>query len=209
MMTSLEKTNYYYIIDERLNSSPVEQAKIAIKKEVKMIQYRRKNASGKLLYQEAKDISEMCKERAIFIINDRVDIALAVDADGVHLGQDDLPYDVGRDLIGDKILGVSTHSLEQAIKAEKTADYIGVGPVHSTKTKEYNYKELGIQEALRIAEKVNIPTAAIGGIEYKDLRALSNSFDMICAISSVTGAGDLSANIERFEKSIKDFKRDI
>jgi len=207
-MTKLEEINYYFIIDERSDITPFEQAEIALDQGVKMIQYRRKNASGRVLYEEASRISETCKDRALFIVNDRVDVALAVDADGVHLGQDDLPYRVVRELVADKILGVSTHSVDQAIQAQDMADYIGVGPVHSTDTKQDKWDELGVQGAIDIADSVDVPTAAIGGIEYQDLKPLSKSFDMVCAISSVTQYGDPSENIKKFESIFKKFKED-
>ncbi|MFW6141377.1 MAG: thiamine phosphate synthase [Candidatus Saliniplasma sp.] len=206
-MSLLEEANYYYITDGRLELSTVEQVEAALDQGVKIIQYRRKGVSGKVMYEEALKISSICKERAVLIINDRIDIAMAVDADGVHLGQDDIPYKIGRGLIGDKILGVSTHSLEQALEVEKVADYIGIGPVNSTDTKEDTSKELGIDRALEIAEKVDVPTTAIGGIRFKDLQPLSRSFDMVCAISSVTQRGDLPTMIKKFESSFEKYKR--
>lgn len=208
-MNLLKEANYYFITDEKIELSPVEQVEIAVNQGVKIVQYRRKDASGNTLYEEASQISELCEDKALFIVNDRIDIAQAVDADGVHLGQDDLPYKVGRELVGDMILGVSTHNLEQALEVEKVADYIGIGPVHSTETKRDKWKELGIQGALEIAEKVNVPTTAIGGISYDDLEPLSRSFDMVCAISSVTRTENISKSIRKFETDFKKFKRSI
>ncbi len=206
-MNSIKDANYYFITDEGIEISPVEQVEIAVNQGVKIVQYRRKDAPGKVLYEEASQISDICKDKALFIVNDRIDIAQIVDADGVHLGQDDLPYEVARELVGDMILGVSTHNLKQALKAERVADYIGIGPVHSTETKRDRWKELGIQGALKIAENVKVPTTAIGGIGYDDLEPLSRSFDMVCAISSVTRTKDLPGSIKKFETSFKNYKR--
>ncbi|MFO7792294.1 MAG: thiamine phosphate synthase [Candidatus Saliniplasma sp.] len=205
-MSLLEEANYYYITDERLEISPIEQVEIAVQRGVKIVQYRRKEAPGKVLYEEALQISDICEDRALFIVNDRIDIALAVDADGVHLGQCDLPYEVGKELLEDRILGVSTHSLKQALEAEKMADYVGIGPIHSTKTKDDTSEELGIKGALEIAEKVKIPTTAIGGIKFEDLEQLSKAFDMICAISSVTQDKDFPEIIDKFESSFENYK---
>jgi len=208
-MNLLKEANYYFITDEKIELSPVEQVEIAVNQGVKIVQYRRKNVSGKTLYEEASQIADICKDKALFIVNDRIDIAQAVDADGVHLGQDDLPYKVCRGLVEDMILGVSTHNLEQALEVEGVADYIGIGPVHSTETKRDKWKELGIQGALEIAEKVNVPTTAIGGISYDDLEPLSRSFDMVCAISSVTRTENISKSIRKFETDFMKFKRSI
>lgn len=206
-MNSIKDANYYFITDEGIGLSPEEQVEIAVNTGVKIVQYRRKDAPGKVLYEEASRISDICKDKALFIVNDRVDIAQAVDADGVHLGQDDLPYEVARELVGNMILGISTHNLKQALKAERVADYIGIGPVHSTQTKQDRWKELRVEGALEIAERVNVPTTAIGGIGYDDLEPLSRSFDMVCAISSVTRTENLSESVGKFETSFKKFKR--
>lgn len=194
----LKEVDYYFITDESLDMPVPQQVRIAVEAGVKMVQYRRKDGSTRELYCEALEIKEVCKGRAIFVVNDRVDIAMAVSSDGVHLGQDDLPPKVARRLLGDVIIGISTHDLGQALEAVEVADYIGIGPVKNTKTKSSSNRELGVDGALDIAEKVDVPTAAIGGIENKDLPSLAKGFDMVCAISSVCRVKDL-------ERSIKDF----
>ncbi len=197
---SLKEVNYYYITDERMKLSATEQATKAVDSEVKMIQYRRKNGSTKDIYTEAVRVKRVCDGKAIFIVNDRVDIALAVEADGVHIGQRDLPADTARRLMDDKILGISTHNMKQASKAQEIADYVGIGPVHNTRTKERDDKVLGVQCVLDIAKRVTVPTVAIGGIDEKDLKALAEGVDMVCAISSVCQEGNLSERIKMFEK---------
>ncbi|OIP36614.1 thiamine-phosphate diphosphorylase [Candidatus Desantisbacteria bacterium CG2_30_40_21] len=116
-------------------------------------------------------LREITEEAAVlFIINDRLDIALAVRADGVHLGQDDMPVDVARKLMGDKIIGISTHSLIQAQQAEKSgADYIGIGPVYSTTTKRDVGKPIGCEIVHEICKTVSLPVVAIGGINQDNL----------------------------------------
>ncbi|HEY6998008.1 MAG TPA: thiamine phosphate synthase [Candidatus Binatia bacterium] len=105
------------------------------------------------------------------IINDRIDIALACDADGVHLGQDDLPLSTGRALMGKKIIGISTHNLAQAHAAERNgADYIGFGPMFGSATKVTGYEARGLEMLQQIRRAVKLPIVAIGGITEKNVR---------------------------------------
>ena len=105
------------------------------------------------------------------IINDRIDIALACHADGVHLGQDDLPLSTGRALMGEKIVGISTHNLAQAHAAERNgADYIGFGPMFGSATKVTGYEARGLEMLQQIRRAVKLPIVAIGGITEKNVR---------------------------------------
>ena len=128
---------YYFITDDELslkgNFSDVKQA---VEAGIRIIQYRSKNKSTFQMCKEAAELKNSVA-KALFIVNDRVDIALAIDAHGVHLGQEDMSYDQARKILGkDKIIGVSVRNIEQAVQAQKQgADYIGVGPVFSTQTK--------------------------------------------------------------------------
>ncbi|MFW6375748.1 MAG: thiamine phosphate synthase [Thermoplasmatota archaeon] len=204
------KVNYYYIIDKRLDLQPYEQAKIAVENNVGMIQYRAKDTSDKEMYKDCVRVRKVIPEDVLFIVNDRVDIAIAADADGVHLGQDDLPFEAVRELVeDDTIIGVSTHNLNQAKSYERIADYIGIGPVHGTETKEDTTEELGVKGVLNIASEVDVFTTAIGGIEEKDLDKLAKGVDMVCAISSVTQKGDLSKRISLFETKFSRAKRGV
>ncbi len=203
----LDRANYYYITDPEIDISVEDQVKIAVEKGVKIIQYRDKTKSDREKYEELRNLMNICEGKALVIVNDRVDMALAVDADGVHLGQDDLPPECARDLVGDLIIGVSTHSLQQAERSQSIADYVAVGPVYRTDTKEDVDPELGIERAKMIADSIDVPKTAIGGISEDDLEALAPHFDMICAISSVTREGDLSERISYFEEKIDDAKR--
>ncbi len=204
---SLNHVNFYYITSENMELPVYEQVSAAIGCGVRMIQYRNKNDTAGKMYQEAVQLKNLCSGRALFIVNDRVDIAMAVGADGVHLGQDDLPGEPARRLIGDLILGISTHDIQQAREASKIADYIGIGPVHRTDTKESADKALGVQGVLDIAGEVDVPTAAIGGIREEDIVPLAQEVDMLCAISSVCGAGDFNENILHFENTLCEEKR--
>lgn len=204
--SKLKDVNYYYITDESVDVPIEEQVKTALNSGVRMIQYRKKRGSDREIYLEAMSLKKLCGDMGLFIVNDHVDIALAVDADGVHIGQDDLPAPVTRSLIGDRILGISTHSTSQALEAERWADYVGLGPVHHTSTKDSVVSELGIEEVVKIAKEVDAPTAAIGGITKDDIGRLLEGVDMICAISEVTRKGDLGSNIRYFEEEIRKIK---
>lgn len=195
----MKEVNYYYITDERMELTGPEQAEIAVECGVRMVQYRRKTGTARELYEEALMIKKVCEGRALFVVNDRPDIALAVGADGVHVGEEDLPPQAVRRIMGHGILGVSTHDMAQALRAETMADYIGIGPVHPTSTKERADRELGIEGVLEIAKAVKVPTVAIGGIGEKDLADLARGVDMVCAVSSVCDREDLSQGIKLFE----------
>ena len=133
------------------------------------------------------------------IINDRVDVALACDADGVHLGQDDLPLAAGRKLVGQKIVGVSTHDIEQARDAErKGADYIGFGPMFDTTTKNTGYAARGVEMLGKIRAAVKLPIVAIGGINEQNVTQVWQAgADSAAIISDLLGAADLIAKTQR------------
>ncbi|MEF8873427.1 MAG: thiamine phosphate synthase [Candidatus Thermoplasmatota archaeon] len=203
----LKKVNYYYITDENSEVPLVEQVKAAVKNGIKMVQYRKKSGTDLEKYRTLEKIKEVCEGKALLIVNDRVDVALAAGADGVHLGQDDLPLEEVREISAEIIIGVSTHDIESARQAEKTADYIAVGPIHETDTKADTAEELGVERANEIAGALEVPTVAIGGVRETDLASLLEAFDMICAISSVTKEGALTERISYFEKKIDEIKR--
>lgn len=133
------------------------------------------------------------------IVNDRVDIALACDADGVHLGQDDLPLYAGRKLIGDKIIGISTHDIEQARQAERDgADYIGFGPMFGTQTKDTGYSARGTEMLKQIRAAVTIPIVAIGGINEANVSQVWQvGADSAAIISDILRAEDIGGKIAR------------
>lgn len=139
----------------------------------------------------AETRSRGCK----LIVNDRIDIALACDADGVHLGQDDLPLAVGRKLMGDKIIGISTHAIDQAKEAEQNgADYIGFGPMFGTTTKTTGYTARGVEMLQQIRAAVKIPVVAIGGINEQNVRQVWQAgADSAAIISDILGADDIAA----------------
>ena len=138
----------------------------AIKGGVTIVQLREKSAETLDFYNLALRVKEITQRYdVLLIINDRIDIALAIDADGVHVGQSDMPAKIARRMIGEnKILGVSAASIKEAKQAQSdSADYIGVGAVYPTNTKDYANK-VSKKELKEIVESVNIPVVAIGGI---------------------------------------------
>src|SRR5262245_44539746 len=133
------------------------------------------------------------------IVNDRVDIALACEADGVHLGQADLPLHAARKLMGDRIIGISTHASEQAKEAEEGgADYIGFGPMFGTTTKETGYSARGLEMLRQVREAVTIPIVAIGGITEGNVKQVWQAgVDSAAIISDILGADDIAAKVKR------------
>lgn len=159
------------------------------------IQLRVKNRSKSAILEIVREIKKATDNRLLIIINDHIDICLAENLAGVHLGQDDLPMVEARKILGDgKIIGISTHNVEQAILAEKDgADYIGIGPVFETTTKETGYLALGLAELEKIATSVKIPSFAIGGIS-------GDNFSRVMACG-VTGAALISALVGDVENN--------
>ncbi|PIP69501.1 MAG: thiamine phosphate synthase [Nitrospirae bacterium CG_4_10_14_3_um_filter_44_29] len=164
---------------------------------VRCIQYREKDKSRRDLYREALLLRKLTTEfGAIFIVNDYADIALAVNADGVHLGQSDLPLKEAREILGNKkIIGISTHSIEEAIAAGAGgADYIGFGPIFHTATKDAG-KPKGIAALREIKKIIKIPVVAIGGIKAENLESVIDSGADAVAVSSAIIQGDISGNV--------------
>ncbi|WP_427042093.1 thiamine phosphate synthase [Fusobacterium sp. SB021] len=186
--------------------SNLECVKAMIEGGIKIIQYRDKTKSIKEKVKEAREIRELCKRNeVVFIVNDHVDIAILVDADGVHIGQDDMdPSDV-RKLIGDnKIIGLSTHSEEQGMKAylNPDVDYIGVGPIFPTTTKDTAPVGLGYLEYA--VKNLHLPFTAIGGIKEHNLHEIiSRGAKNVCLVSDIVGADNITEKVKELQKLMK------
>lgn len=170
----------------------------------RMIQLREKNASPRAFYESAREVLALAEKINIkVIINDRADIAFALKAGGVHLGQDDLPPQAARRLLGENaVIGFSTHGVEQAIEAVRLpVDYIAVGPVFATKTKQNPEKTIGLKGVERVRKAVgNFPLVAIGGITLK------NAGDVFGAgADSVAVIGDLLGEPDGIIEKMKRF----
>ena len=171
-----------------------------------MIQLRDKSAGLRQLLPQAQEIASLCRERgAHFIVNDRLDLALAVNADGVHLGQDDLPPTAARAALGSgKILGVSTHSLEQAIRAAREgADYLGIGPIFPTSTKGTGYEPVGCAMIRQLRARLELPLIAIGGITLDTIGPVIRAGAAgVAVISAIAGAEDVTLATRGFLAAI-------
>ncbi len=171
-----------------------------VKGGVKVVQYREKgDKSLRKKYEECMEIRRITRgEDVIFIVNDFIDIALAVDADGVHIGQDDMPLSVVRKLAGEKIIGISTHNSEQALAAVRDgADYIGVGPIYSTFTKIHEGGPVGLGYLDFVVKNISIPFVAIGGIKESNLDEVIKAGAKTAAlVSEIVGAPDICKKVE-------------
>ena len=186
----LKTCKIYLVTDEKacLEKDFYSCIEEAIKGGVKIVQLREKNISTKDFYEKALKVKEICKSYGVlFIINDRLDIAQAVEADGVHLGQSDMPIEKARKILKDKFLiGATARNVEESKKAELLgADYIGSGAIFGTSTKD-NAKKLEMEVLKKIVSSVKIPVFAIGGININNVGILKNiGLQGICAVSGI------------------------
>jgi thiamine-phosphate pyrophosphorylase len=189
----------YLVTDEGLSRGRSQEAivRAAIAGGVTMVQYRRKEGATRLLIEEASVLLSACRAaRVPFIVNDRIDVALAVGADGVHVGQDDMPAALARRLVGTgMILGVSAGSAAEARAAEKDgADYIGASPVFATPTKPDAPPPLGVEGLRAVCAAVRIPVVAIGGMNEANAAAMRQAgASGVAVISAIVGAQDVEA----------------
>lgn len=203
----------YVITGEQFHPgrSYLEVIEEAIQGGADIIQLREKNKTKKELLHMARALRELTRRYDVpLIINDHLDLALAVDADGVHLGQDDLPLVEARKILGpDKIIGISTHALEEALQAEKDgADYIGVGPVFPTKSKVDVVDPVGLSYVEEVAEHISIPFVAIGGIKLHNLDSvLASGARRIAVISAIVGAERVRETAAAFSQRIRNFNQ--
>ncbi|WP_336785287.1 thiamine phosphate synthase [Paenibacillus sp. MMO-177] len=178
----------------------------AIKGGVDIIQLRDKDGSPAEVLRKAKALRELTRKYGVtFIVNDYIDIALEVDADGVHLGQNDVSLTEARQRVGDKIIGISTHAIEEALLAEEQgADYIGVGPVFPTKTKVDVVDPVTVAYVRQVAEQVRIPFVAIGGIKLSNVdEVLAAGATRICAVSEIVGSSDVAGTCQAFLRKLE------
>jgi thiamine-phosphate pyrophosphorylase len=176
----------------------------AIRGGVTVVQYREKSASTRRMIEEARELHDLCRARGIpFIVNDRVDVALAADADGVHVGQDDMPASLARKLIGrDKILGVSAENVAQARAAVTDgADYIGASPIFATPTKPDAPPPMGVQGLQELTRACTIPIVAIGGLNA------TNAASMIRAGAAGVAVISAIVNAEDVERAARELKQ--
>ena len=166
----------------------------------KVVQLRAKTMAPRDFLHFARSVRSLTRSNHCrLIINDRADIALACDADGVHLGQEDLPLHAARKIMGQKLIGISTHDVDQAKEAEcGGADYIGFGPMFGTTTKETGFSARGVEMLRQIRSAVKLPIVAIGGIKKENVQEVwSAGADSAAIISDLMGATDIAGKTKQ------------
>jgi len=200
----------YVITDGHLfqGRSHIEIARAAISGGATAIQFREKGMSTRQMIDIAREIRALTRLAGVtYIVNDRLDVALGVDADGVHVGQDDMPVPLARRLIGkERILGVSVSNLEEALEAEREgADYIGVGSIYATASKPDAGLPVGLGVLTEIARRVSIPVIAIGGINEENVgEVIKGGARGVAVISAVVLAPDMEGATRRLRRRIEE-----
>jgi len=200
------QADLYVVITEALcaGRSALEILDMTLAAGVRLVQLREKDLNGRALFELAGEFRRRTEEAgALLIINDRLDIALAAGADGVHLGEDDLPVRVARNLAPELIIGASTHSLEEALAAQDAgASYVNIGPVFATPTKEAA-TPLGPEMIDRIAPKLSIPWTTMGGIKKTNIdQVVKRGAKHPAVITAVTAAADPFAAARELRQKI-------
>lgn len=209
MKRNILNTDLYGITAEEHSRgrSNIEVVKEMIAAGIKVIQYREKEKKMRYKYEECLEIRRLTKEAGVaFIVNDDIDIAMLVKADGVHIGQEDLPIEKVRELVGpDMIIGVSTHSPEQAQDAvRRGADYIGAGPIYRTYTKKDVCEPVGLKYLEYVVNHIHIPFVAIGGIKEHNIGEVrKKGAKCICLVTEIVGAENIAEKIRRIRNAMK------
>jgi thiamine-phosphate pyrophosphorylase len=205
-----QQVDVYPVTCEKLSEgrSNLEVLEAVIRGGAKIIQLREKEYQKKDLYYLALKFREMtAKDGVLLIINDHVDIALGVQADGVHLGQDDLPLTVASQLAPELLIGASSHSLEQALQAVKDgADYINIGPIFPTRTKEGVERVLGPEAISTISPHVEVPFTVMGGINEENIeQVLAQGARRVAMVTAITRAADIAKKVRSLQDKIRKF----
>ncbi|HKK32284.1 MAG TPA: thiamine phosphate synthase [Desulfomicrobiaceae bacterium] len=205
---NLFKTGLYCLTAEKFSRgrSNIDVVREMLEAGVKIIQYREKNKDMRDKYEECLAIREMTRHAgACFIVNDDIHLAMVVDADGVHVGQEDLPVAAVRSLVGqERIIGLSTHSPAQAREAvELGVDYIGVGPIYSTKTKDNVCDAVGLEFLTYVATSIDLPFVAIGGIKTGNVaEPVRHGATCVALVTEIVGARDIQNTIRKVRSAM-------
>lgn len=200
---------YFIMGSTNCYKSPASVLKDAIAGGITLFQFREKGKDalmGEAKVTLAKELQTICKEHGVpFIVNDDIELAISLDADGVHIGQEDEPVDKVRKRIGDKILGVSVHTMEEALTAmEAGADYFGVGPIFPTSTKEDAKPVQGVQHIQQFREKgITIPMVGIGGITAENAYSVMMAgADGVSVITAISQAADITQAADALRQQV-------
>ncbi|RME64452.1 MAG: thiamine phosphate synthase [Nitrospirae bacterium] len=199
-----------FITDRNLWPEVMDSVKRVLDGGIRWVQLREKSLTRREVFYLGEKLRKLTWQyNAILIINDYPDIAIATDADGVHLGQDDLPIEEARKVLGNRIIGISTHTIEEALDAQaRGADYIGFGPVYGTTTKPDALTPRGLQALKTVSEAVSIPVVAIGGIKLENLKeVLDAGASAVAVASGILSSEDPKRQAEEFVKIIKEAQR--
>jgi thiamine-phosphate pyrophosphorylase len=187
----LASVDLYLVTSEELSDgrSDLDILRAGLAGGVRMVQLRDKRSKGRAFFEKARAARRICEASgALLIINDHLDVAMAVDADGVHLGTDDLPVDVARSLAPSMVIGASSHSLGEALAAQKAgASYVNIGPVYQTATKPDAPRFLGPEAVTAISRELRVPFTVMGGITAERIEAVVHAgADILAVITAVT-----------------------
>ena len=205
----------YAITDRKMlgDVSEVEAARLCFEGGADVVQLRMKDTDGGEMLEKAKAIQEIAQQYCkFFIVNDRLDIAVLAGADGVHLGQTDIPVQEARRLVGDEmIIGVSASTVEEAVKAvDDGADYIGVGSIFNTSTKPDADQGIGLDTLMEICQAVDVPVVAIGGINKGNIRdVIRAGADGAAVVSAIMAKPDIKAAAHELKVMVLNEKRDL
>lgn len=209
-MANFLETGIYALTAEKLSRGRTNLAVVEelLASGIKVLQYREKEKSMRVMYEECLAIRAITRRaKATFIIDDCVDLALAVDADGVHIGQEDLPPQIVRQLIGpEKIIGLSTHNQQQYMQAKTMGiiDYVGVGPVYPTKTKKDVGAAVGLDYVRFVVNDGSLPFVAIGGINLNNIATVVEAgARTVAVVSDIVGDADISAKVSALQAIVK------
>lgn len=193
---------YYFVTDAALSlRGDEDDVRQAVAAGARVVQLRAKEGATRELCRRAAALRALCG-RALFLVNDRVDVALAIDADGVHVGQEDMACEVARRLLGPaKVIGVTVHGADEACQAVRDgADYVGVSPVFGTRTKADAGPPGGLALVRAVRAAVSVPVVAIGGITLANAQQVIDAgADAVCAISAVVRSPQVAAEVLRFQ----------
>lgn len=206
-MARFAQADLYVVISEAFcgGRSGLDVLDACLRAGVRLIQFREKDATGATLVAQGQQFADRCREAgALLIVNDRVDVALAIGADGVHLGQDDLPVEAARRIAPDLLIGASTHDLAEALAAQAAgATYVNIGPIYPTQTKSVPTGVVGPAMIDTIRPHLTIPFTCMGGIKAHNLEeVVRRGTRRIAVVTAVTAAPDVQAAARELRAAI-------
>lgn len=203
----LREMDFYLVTDSGLSCrGTMHDVDAALRAGCCIVQYREKEKSTREIVEEALRLRELCAGRALFLVNDRVDVALASGADGVHIGQDDMPFETARRILGpESIIGLTVHDIPEAVEAQRMgADYVGLSPIFETGTKKDAGRACGVGAIVGVRSAIDLPIVVIGGISGDNASStIEAGADAVAAISAVVCAEDPAAEVRKFREIIE------